>query len=101
MSYLDEVAAQVRAAAPESTLAEHDAQALFRLYAVLALVKGERTDAADVHHAWSAWKAERDPGNPDIRPFGDLDQPTRAADEPFAEAIRAVARRISTDSPPR
>jgi hypothetical protein len=63
---------------------------------VLVLVKGESADAADVHHAWSAWKAEREPDDPDIRPFDALDESTRAADEPFAEAIRAVARRIST-----
>jgi hypothetical protein len=64
---------------------------------VLALVKGEATTAADVHDAWSAWKAERDPQNADIRPFGELPEPTRAADEPFAAAIREVARGIPAD----
>jgi hypothetical protein len=62
---------------------------------VLVLTTGESTGAADVHHAWAAWKAEREPDNRDIRPFEELDEPTRAADEPFAAAIRAVARRIS------
>lgn len=100
MSYLDEVAAQVRAASPPSTLAEADSEALFRLYAVLALVSGERTGAADVHHAWAAWKAERDPEDPDIRPFDELDASARAADEPFADAIRSVAKRISTGRRP-
>jgi hypothetical protein len=97
LSYLDEIAARVRAASPASTLGEGDAEALFRLYAVLVLVKGESIEAADVHHAWSAWKAERDPNDRDIRPFDELDAPTREADEPFAAAIRSVARRISTD----
>jgi hypothetical protein len=100
LNYLDGIAAQVRAASPPSTLPEADAQALFRLYAVLVLIKGERTGAADVHHAWSAWKAERDPLDEDIRPFQELDEATRAADEPFATAIREVATRISTEQHP-
>jgi hypothetical protein len=64
---------------------------------VLVLVKGEATTAADVHDAWAAWKAEREPQNPNIRPFSELDQPTRDADEPFAAAIREVASGISAD----
>jgi len=68
---------------------------LFRLYAVLVLVKGEATTAADVHDAWSAWKAERDPQNAHIRPFGELEKATRDADEPFAAAIREVASGMS------
>jgi hypothetical protein len=90
----------VRAASPVSTLPEDDAAALFRLYAVLVLVKGEETTPADVHHAWAAWKAERDPANPNIRPFLELDGPTRAADEPFAAAVREVASQISTERRP-
>ena len=96
MSYLDEIAAQVRAASPQSSIPEEDAAALFRLYAVLALVKGADTGAADVHDVWAAWKAERDPADPDIRPFEELDSRTQEADEPFAEAIRAVAEGIAT-----
>ena len=96
MAYLDEIAAQVRALSPPAQLEEADAEALFRLYAVLVLVKGEDTSAADVHHVWVAWKAERDPADPDIRPFEDLDERTQQADEPFARAIRDVAARIST-----
>ena len=84
----------MRAASPPSALPEADADALFRLYAVLVLVKGEETQAADVHDVWAAWKSERDPDDPDIRPFEELDTPTQAADEPFAAAIRAVAARI-------
>jgi hypothetical protein len=86
----------VRDASPASTLSEDDTATLFRLYAVLVLVKGEDTTAADVHHAWAAWKAERDPANPDITPFGELDESTQAADEPFVLAIREVASQIST-----
>ena len=96
MAYLDEIAAQVRAASPPARLDEDDAATLFRLYAVLVLVKGENTSPADVHHVWAAWKAERDPADPDIRPFEDLDERTQQTDEPFARAIRDVAARIFT-----
>lgn len=95
MSYLDEIASKIRAEAPPSTLPEADTIALFRLYAVLALVKGSGVDAKDVHDAWAAWMSERDPDDPDIRPFADLGEPTRLADEPFAAAIRMVADKIA------
>lgn len=64
---------------------------------MLVLVKGEATSATDVHDAWAAWKAERDPQNENIRPFAELDEHLRAADEPFAAAIREVARKMSAD----
>jgi hypothetical protein len=90
----------VRAEAPPSTLSAADAEALYRLYAVLVLVTGERTEAADVHHVWAAWKAERDPEDEDIVPFEVLDEPTKAADEPFAAAIRKVAGGLSANQLP-
>lgn len=96
MSYLDEIASKIRARAPRSTLPEADTVALFRLYAVLALAKGRSVDAEDVHDVWSAWMSERDPANPDIRPFAELDEANRRADEPFVEAIRAVADEIAS-----
>jgi hypothetical protein len=64
---------------------------------VLVLVKGQATTAADVHDAWAAWKAERDPQNEHVRPFTELDQTMREADEPFAAAIREVASGIPPD----
>jgi hypothetical protein len=66
-------------------------QELFGLYAVLARVKGGRVTAADVHDAWSAWMADRNPTHRSRRPFAELDAETQAADEPFVAAIRAVA----------
>jgi hypothetical protein len=63
------------------------------------LVKGETTTAADVHDAWAAWKAEREPQNRHIRPFSELDDAVREQDEPFAAAIREVANGISADGP--
>jgi hypothetical protein len=68
-----------------------DTDALFRLYAVLALAKGPAVEPSDVHDAWAAWMRERDPDHPSIRPFDELDADTRRMDEPFAEAIRTAS----------
>ncbi len=72
-------------------LPEGDTTALFRLYAVLALAKGQRVAAQDVHNAWVAWMSERDPDHRSIRPFSELDEATRHSDAPFLIAIRDVA----------
>ena len=58
--------------------------------AVLALAKGERVTAADVHNAWAAWMQEENRGHPAIRPFEELDSSAQRADEPFVKAIKTV-----------
>jgi hypothetical protein len=90
MSYLDELAVRIRAEVPEPQRGEN-AMDLFRLYAVLALAKGESVDASDVHNAWAAWMQQREPDHESLRPFEELDEETQAADSPFVLAIRAVA----------
>jgi hypothetical protein len=90
MSYLDELAVRIRDEVPEAQRGEH-ALDLFRLYAVLALAKGESVDASDVHNAWAAWMQQQQPDHKALRPFEELDEETRAADSPFVRAIRAVA----------
>jgi hypothetical protein len=92
VTYIDDVAAEIRRRLDPELLPEGDADELFRMYAVLALAKGEAVQPEDVHDAWSAWMAARDPGHSSLRPFDELDDETRAADAPFVEAIRAVAR---------
>lgn len=91
MSYLDELAAEIEQRLPDHLLPDGDTRALFRLYALLALAKGRAVSAADVHNAWAAWMQERDPGHRSLKPFEALDAETQASDEPFVEAIRAVA----------
>lgn len=66
---------------------------LLRIYAVLALTKGEDTTAEDVHDAWSAWKLAKDPDHKSLVPFDDLDSDTKALDDKYVEAIH----RVSTD----
>lgn len=94
MTYLDELAIEIEERVPRDLLPDGDTRSLFRLYALLALAKGRSVDAMDVHNAWATWMQEQDPDHRSIKPFEDLDAETRASDEPFVEAIRAVAERL-------
>lgn len=91
MTYLDDIANAIRAAVPQHLIPNEDTDALFRLYAVLALAKGPAVEPPDVHNAWAAWMHERDPNHPAIRPYEELDADTQRMDEPFAQAITAVS----------
>ncbi len=95
LMYAAEIARQlVDRQVPADLLPGGDTRALFRLYAVLALAKGRAVEAADADNAWAAWMQERDPDHRSLKPFEELDPETQASDEPFAEAIRAVAARL-------
>jgi hypothetical protein len=91
MTYLDRIGAEIRQLVPPDLLPPGDLDALFRLYAVLALAKGDKVSAADVHNAWTAWMQDRRPEHTAIKRFDELDRATQALDEPFAQAIRTVA----------
>ncbi len=95
MSYLDDVAAAIRAELVERP-GDSSSPQLLRLYAVLLLGKGETVTAADVHNAWAAWMQEHQPSHEAIRPFNQLDGPTKEADNPFVEAIRRAARALQS-----
>jgi hypothetical protein len=97
MSYLDQVAAEIRRQVPTEVLPGGEMDGLFRMYAVLALAKGESVDAADVHNAWAAWMSDRDPDHGSLRPFWELDSETRKSDEPFVTAIREVAKALGRE----
>lgn len=91
MNYLDEIGSRIRARLDPETLPEGDVDALFRLYAVLALAVGAEVDAANVHDAWVAWMTSQEPSHPSLIPFEALDARTADSDKPFVEAIRSVA----------
>src|SRR3954470_1165615 len=95
MSYLDDLAATIRGYAPASGLPPADLDSLFRLYAVLALAKGEAVTAEDVHNAWAAWMQQDDADHESLRPFDELDTSTQAADDPYVDAIRAAVRELA------
>ena len=95
MTYLDLLASKIELLIPRDLLPAENARPLFRLYAVLALAKGTAVEAMDVHNAWAAWMQEQDPEHRSIKPFGELDIATQTSDEPFAQAIREVAKHIN------
>lgn len=95
LNYLDLLAAEIqRIADPESKPVADDLP-LYRQYAVLLLAKGTEVTAEDVHNAWAAWASDYDPNNRNLLPFKELSLSFQRMDEPYAEAIRAIARRLS------
>jgi hypothetical protein len=91
VTYVDRLAAAIRAATPPDRLPEDDEglDELFRLYALLALVKGPSVTAGDVHDAWAVWMVNRgDRDHESVVPYQVLAPDVRAEDEPFAAAIR-------------
>lgn len=100
MNYLDDVAARIRRALPTEATAPDRSEGLFRIYAVLVLAKGQDTTAEDVHNAWVAWMAGRQPDHESLIPFRALSASTQSEDTPYLLAIHQVAMENET-SPPR
>ena len=95
MTYIDQLAAAIRAETPLDRLPDDQdgLDELFRLYALLALVRGQDVTARDVHDAWAVWMINRGDGDHEsVVSFGALAPETQAEDEPFARAIREAVR---------
>jgi hypothetical protein len=97
LSYVTDLADAIRDEVDPDLLPEGDTASLFRIYAVLALAKGDRVTAEDVHNAWVAWMTASDADHPSIKPFSELSADARRQDEPFAEAIRVALAGPSDD----
>ncbi len=94
MNYLDKIGQRIyRRVESDGEMTEKDVL-LYRLYALLALAKGEQTTAEDVHNAWAAWAAVDRPWHAALVPFSVLPEDIQALDEPYVEAIRRVAVNI-------
>lgn len=92
MTYLDRTARAIKDRVPPELLPEEDRlDDLFRLYALLARVKGKEVTEEDVHDAWALWMLAQHGDHESIKPFSELDPSTRREDQPFVQAIRAVA----------
>lgn len=91
-TYLDADADLIQSLLPEGTSVPPDSEALFVLYALLLRAKGEDTQLADVHDAWSAWMVQVNPAHEAILPYTDLDPSVQNEDGPFLTAIRRAAR---------
>jgi hypothetical protein len=92
LTYVDELAEAIRRLIPSRLLPEGDTAALFRIYAVLASAKGDRVLLEDVHDAWAAWMSGQDPEHDSLKPLSELPAEVQRADQPYLDAIRAVAR---------
>ena len=92
MSYVDDVGEAIRRRIAPDLLPEGDMASLFRLYAVLALAKGEHVALEDVHDAWAAWMSGQNPQHQSLKPLAQLSAEVQRADQPFLDAIREVAR---------
>ncbi len=93
MNYLDLLAADIqRTANPESTPPDDDLP-LYRLYALLLLVKSTAVTLEDVHNAWATWASDHEPESRHIIPFKELSLSVQSKDQVYVDAIRAVAER--------
>ncbi len=93
MSYLESLAAEIEQVVPRELVPEQDTSALFLIYAVLLLAKGQDVAREDVHNAWVAWMTSRGEQHESMVPFEELPPDTQAEDSPFVVAIGTVARR--------
>jgi hypothetical protein len=94
LNYIDELAEAIRGALPQELIPRGDTSVLFRIYAVLALVKGEEVVLEDVHDAWAAWMSGHDPDHRSLIPFAQLSGEVQSSDQPYLDAIQGVARDV-------
>lgn len=92
MTYLEDIAQDIRNAVPDDALPNEDTTSLFLSYAVLLLAKGEAVTGQDVHNAWVAWTLSKGEDHETLVPFSELSSETQSEDSPFVLAIRQVAR---------
>lgn len=94
VTYIDRIADQIRSALPPKARPSEHAGELYRLYALLALVKGQNTTLENVHDAWSTWMSAHDPEHESLRPFRQLDATTQNEDRPYLHAIQTVGQTL-------
>lgn len=97
MSYISNIAKQIRREVPSEVLPEGDTDLLFLMYAILALTVGKDIQPQHVHDAWAAWMTYFDPSHKSIKPFEELNSDTKREDQPFVNAISTVALRLPDD----
>lgn len=91
MNYIDSLAMRIGQSLSEDLRPKEDALTLYRLYALLALVKGRDVTLENVHDAWATWQSASDPDHESIRPFAELDEETREKDRPYMAAIQDLS----------
>jgi hypothetical protein len=91
VNYIDRVAQRIYQRTEGTERIPADEIGLYRIYAVLCLVKGVHTSLRDVHDAWSAWRVVTKPDHRSLVPFEQLTPDVQALDAPYRDAIQAVA----------
>ena len=88
MNYIERLAEAIRSEVSPENLPDENSRLLFRIYAVLAIAKGQEVSQEDVHAAWSAWMTGIDHDHPALVPFSELDHESAIADRPYVDAIK-------------
>jgi len=90
--YLTDIASKIQAHVDQELVPDEPSTLrLFRIYALLALVKGTDTTIEDVHDAWVLWMTEIDGRHEALLPFSELSNKQREQDRPYLNAIHAVS----------
>lgn len=89
-NYIDDLAEDIYEALHDHVSIPADEVALYRLYALLGLVKGTAVTRENVHDAWAVWQLATMPEHRSIRPFAELSPEVQALDAPYAGAINDV-----------
>ena len=96
MTYLDEA----RNALAKELIGIHPE--LLDFYTVLVYVKGQQVTCEDVHDAWAMWTHKYKSQHRWLIPFRDLPEDVKAKDQPYVDAIKAVAVKVlGADGVPR
>lgn len=90
-SYLDPIVRDIHGALYVHMPLPVEKLPLYRLYAVLLLVKGEGVTCEDVYHAWAFWESVARPSFHALEPFNALRPEIQQLSERYARAIRLVA----------
>ena len=91
MNYIDALASEIESNLAEGDRPDRREQELYRLYALLVLVKGTEVSLGDVHQAWSVWMVGDNPEHPALVPFDELSTEQQHQDSPYAVAIRKAS----------
>lgn len=108
MNYIDQIASEICDICETDDGVSPDLRfthvRLYRIYALLCILKGEATTAENVHQAWSVWILEDFPIHRCLVPYDELSDFDKVKDHLYRDAIIQVAKdhaplRVAADYP--